>query len=152
MLGWDQWNIGLLDPALLNVCSSLKWRIFYNHHGLFNEGVWHEIFDFHDANPFGPLIKGLEYFQILFRFRPYSRIRSETSKILTPRCAWHSGVNILGLVNPQFYFKSFLSWYFCFTLKGFNLFVPLLHVSFDLLSEERESVAGPNLIIWFDSK
>ena len=60
---------------------------------------------FHDLNPSGPLRNRPKYFRILFWFR--QDIQSRSSKNSTPQCAWHQGVNILGLANQIFFLEIF---------------------------------------------
>ena len=75
------------------------------------KGVCHKIFDlhfFHDSNPSRPLMKRLKYLRIRFWFR--RDIRSQNSKNLTPQCAAHRGVKILGLDNQKNVLQIFLTW------------------------------------------
>ena len=48
---------------------------------------------FLDSNRSRPLINRPKYFRVMFRFR--RNIRSQSSKISTPRCAWHRRVNFM---------------------------------------------------------
>ena len=112
------------------------------------KGVYHEIFDrhfFHDSNPSGPQISRLKCFQILFRFRRDSSIRSQSFlrgvkvKIFTCHwllLKWQSG-EILTEVNISMIKERIWSWFtirrhFCdqksqrnwnLIRKNFNLFI-----------------------------
>ena len=67
---------------------------------------------FHDSNPSGPLINRLKYFRIWFR----KDIWSQSSKNLTPRCAWHREVKTLGIANQIVVFQIFSFMINVFTL------------------------------------
>ena len=51
--------------------------------------------------------KQAKYFRIKFRF--HRDIRSVSSKMLTPQCALHLWIKILGLLNPNFLYLEFFS-------------------------------------------
>ena len=68
-------------------------------------------------------INRVMYFWIQFRF--HQDIRSQSLKCLTPWCAWHLGVNILGLVKPLFIIKIFSFMIDMFTPKRGLLIFPL---------------------------
>ena len=64
------------------------------------------------------------YFIFKFGFRFRKDIRSQSSKNSTPQCAWHHGVNILGLANLKNVLQIFSFMIDVFTPKRISLDCP----------------------------
>ena len=62
---------------------------------------------FHDSNASRPLINRLSIFEFSFDFTEI--FCSVSSKMLTPQCALHLWIKILGLLNPNFLYLEFFS-------------------------------------------